>query len=347
MAFVAALLLASVSCALLGVAAESSRVVLDAETIASAACASTDLSCEQASLQSGYAVFGACAKKSMCMHHQLLSLALPRFDNPTVGAIQSSGNWAVDILVKGDFSLEKCGAGTAECDLAVGLSDGSTVLAGSRGYDFEDTLKPFRSTGPTRSLAPNAYDTMRNGGPNVGDWRARIEVRGGRSTRARVWSVGNPPPTGWGGGGYACSAYPCPLAGNGVMLKDLELVMYRDDPPQRYWIEKVELVFATLSEDGGDPSAADQSISVEITVAVLFMVLALAGVALCVGGAFLGTIFFVARRRRYDEGMRGLSSELASITFDDGSTGANFSGDIFDGADADYGQLGNGEEDLL
>ena len=184
------------------------------------------------------------------------------------------------------------------------------------------------------------------GGPNVGDWRVRIEVRGGRSTRARVWSVGNAPPTGWGGGGYACSAYPCPAAGNGVALQDLKLVMYRDDPPQRYWIEKVELVFAALS-DAADPSAGEQNIGAEIAVTVLLMVLALGGATLCVGGAFLATVYFVARRRRYDEGMRGLSSELASITFDDGNSGASFGGDAFDGTDVDYGELAEGEHDLL
>ena len=322
----------------------SSVLTVDATQLTTAACDPSDRACEQATLSGQYAVFGACSKATApagCMHHRMASIALPQFQDAALGRTTVGGgsSWSVEFLIKGDFSLARCSTGTGapECDLAVGLSDGVNVFATSRGYDFEDTLVPFPDSAE-RPAKKDAYNTMRNGGPNVGAWRARIEVRP-TSTRMRIWSEGNVPPTTWGGGGYACSdaRFACPRTEGGTTLQDLRLVLFRDDPPQSYWIEAIELEFALLEGSGGsggggaDDSAALATMGWEITLGVGATVVVATLVAACVFAAFIATALFVARRRKYDEEMRALGSALAGVTFSEEK--------------GEYGELG-GEEAL-
>eukprot|EP00756_Hemistasia_phaeocysticola_P010798 Hpha_TRINITY_DN15052_c0_g1::TRINITY_DN15052_c0_g1_i1::g.124892::m.124892 len=147
-------------------------------------------------------------------HQRMLELPLPSvvpFDT-------------VSVLISVDGNFTQPGGG--EVDVVVGLSDGANVWAVGSGNTYADVLRPFDATAPRRPDSGTFFDRFANSG-GVGPFHARIELHS-QHARARVWLQGSQEPDKWQD--YTAAAgYPVPRCNT-----PLHLVLYRDDPPQKY-----------------------------------------------------------------------------------------------------------------
>jgi hypothetical protein len=197
--------------------------------------------CENATDEGRYAVFSPTAAANK--HHRLVELPLD---------VSATGLWAATIHISGDFSQGSCDPsppnGTApECDLVAGLTDGTTVWAFSRGATFLDTQVPFGANATRPSTGhfydayarPPASDTIETGVPFSG-WMSGGFVGVINATRpgvvlSKITSVNHSmAKQHWNA--YTTPEHT-PLAGS------LSLVLYRDEPQQRYAISGINVTF--------------------------------------------------------------------------------------------------------
>jgi len=204
--------------------------------------------CENATVETTaegrYAVFSPSAAANQ--HHRLVQLPL--------GDVSATGLWAATIHVSGDFSQGSCDPSPSngtdpECDLVAGLTDGTTVWAFSRGATFLDTQVPFAATATRPSTGhfydayarPPASDAIKTGVPASG-WMDGGFVGVINATRPDVVLfriAGDDTPVSVAKQHWNAYTIPehTPLAG------PLSLILYRDEPQQRYKISGINVTF--------------------------------------------------------------------------------------------------------
>jgi hypothetical protein len=182
--------------------------------------------CESAHLINGSAVFLAndAAGGATVLEHQKL------FEWPLATIEASYSSFSARIDFEGHFK----GCGT-ECDIVVGLSDGHNVWAVGRGDEKIglDVLRPFPD-GRFRPCAGNFYDTFAKRGGRQAVWHALISFDKDKGVALSLWNKGSPVPDTQL---FYSSTYFAQPDGVGPHLK---IVVFRDDPPQRYGVASIK-----------------------------------------------------------------------------------------------------------
>jgi hypothetical protein len=257
-------------------------------------------SCEAALLVDSTAVFSAVTgdgPSSAPDHHRLAALAIGGSLWKS-SVMSSNGGWGLTVRVRiiGNFSAEACdptAAGenrTTECDLVVGISDGRTVLAVSRGLNFSDTLVPFKEA-TTRPGKGHYYDSFQGYQGGDSDWWMAMELSQGSGNpvaQMRLWADGSDDPK--TPNTYTGEQY------TGLQIDDdqgLYLVLFRDDRPQNYVLHSLDV---WLELEGNHANVPDSNSPPESLHALGVML----GLSLVIALGLMGVYKWRRRRKKKD-----------------------------------------------